>query len=73
MIFTHVHQLFLHDHGSSVFTGNKGTNFKSRSLALDPGEDVRMGAVVHLDLIGLGMWRQQWEQNLSSPLCVPCF
>lgn len=41
MIFTHVHQIFLHEHDYSVFTGNKVTNFRSRSLSFSPGEDVR--------------------------------
>lgn len=54
MIFAQVHQLFLH-HGSSVFAGNKATRFKSRSLGLDLGEDVRIGAVVHLHGISLGI------------------
>lgn len=73
MIFTHIHQLFLHDHGSSVFAGNKATSFKSRSLGLDLGEDVRMGAVVHLRHINLEIWKQRWGQNLPLPSCLPCF
>lgn len=72
MIFTRVHQLFLHEHGSSVFTGNKVTKFKSRSLGLEPGEDVRMGAVVHLHPISLGMWACHQEENLPSPLRALC-
>lgn len=68
MIFTHIHQFFLHEHSSSVFTGNKVTDFKSRSPGLNPGQVVRMGAVVCLRLTNLGMLRQQWVQNLLSLL-----
>lgn len=73
MIFTQIHQLFLYDHGSSVFAGNKATSFKSRSLGFGLGEDVRIGAVVHLSGISLGIWKQQWGQNLPLPLCLPGF
>lgn len=59
IFFTQVHQLLLHDHGSSVFAGNKAMSFKSRSLGLDLRKNVRIGAVVHLHGIGLEIWKQQ--------------